>query len=145
MQAMTRGGLRSTSFKPGSSGNPSGRPKKPQTMEAKRLIADVKAAARELTRDAIDTLASVMKDPKAPPAARISAAVALLDRGHGRPVQAVDVKSEVAFDFSRLSVVELDEYERLLQKVLLPGPQNLDAETIMLDGKAPRAAQLEAG
>lgn len=36
-------------------------------------------------------LVAVMSDPKAPPAARVSAAVAILDRGHGRPGQAVDL------------------------------------------------------
>jgi hypothetical protein len=131
---MPRGGLRKTSFKPGESGNPGGRPKKPQTIEAKRIIADVKAAARALTQDAIDTLAAVMKDPKAPPAARISAAVALLDRGHGRPTQAVDVSGEVAFDFSRLSDDELDEYERLLELVALPGPVRGDAAALGQEG-----------
>ena len=81
---MPRGGIRSTSFKPGVSGNPGGRPKKPQTIEVRRIILGVKEAARELTLDAIDTLAAIMKDSKAPAAARISAAVALLDRGHGQ-------------------------------------------------------------
>jgi hypothetical protein len=58
------------------------------------MFADVKAAARELTEDAIDTLATVMKNPKAPAAARISAAQAILDRGYGKPPQAIDVNAE---------------------------------------------------
>ena len=62
-------------------------------------------AARELTLDALDTLATIMKDPKAPAAARISAAVALLDRGHGKPYQAVDVKDGI--DLGLLSDEEL--------------------------------------
>jgi hypothetical protein len=45
----------------------------------RRIILGVRDAARDLTLDAIDTLAAIMKDPKAPAAARISAAVALLD------------------------------------------------------------------
>jgi hypothetical protein len=124
---MSRGGRRSTSFKPGSSGNPGGRPKKPQTIEARRIVADVKALARECAPEAIWTLKTIMLDVKAPPAARIGAATAILDRGFGKPTQAVDV--EVALDFSRFTNDELDEYERLLQKIaLLPGPDNLDAE-----------------
>jgi hypothetical protein len=115
-----RGGRRSTSFKSGVSGNPGGRPKKTATMEARKMAVEVKAAARELTQDAIDTLASVMKDLTAPPAARISAAVALLDRGHGRPTQAVNVSGAIAsFDFTRLSDEELEEYNRLLELVLI--------------------------
>lgn len=125
---MPRGGRRATSYKPGVSGNPGGRPKTPRAIEAKRIVADAKALARECAPEAISTLKAIMLDAKAPPAARISAAQALLDRGYGRPTQAVDVSGEVAFDFSRLSDNELDEYERLLQIVLLPGPGNLDAQ-----------------
>ena len=88
---MARGGFRSTSFKLGVSGNPSGRPKRPETIEARRIVADVKAAAQELTQEAIGTLKAVMKDPKAPPSARVSAATAILDRGHGKPHQAAEV------------------------------------------------------
>jgi hypothetical protein len=44
-------------------------------------VADVKAAARELTLDAIETLKSAMADQKAPWAAKIAAAIAVLDRG----------------------------------------------------------------
>jgi uncharacterized protein DUF5681 len=87
---MAKGGLRSTSFLPGVSGNPAGRPKRPDTIEARRVVADVKAAARDLTLDAMDTLKQVMKNPKAPPAARVGAATAILDRGWGKPTQPVD-------------------------------------------------------
>jgi Family of unknown function (DUF5681) len=87
---MPKGGRRSTSFKPGVSGNPDGRPKRPETIEARRVVADVKAAARELTLDAMDTLKLVMKDPKAPPAARVGAATAILDRGWGKPTQPIE-------------------------------------------------------
>jgi hypothetical protein len=78
---MPKGGLRSTSFKPGTSGNPGGRPKQSKTIEARKIVADVKAAARALTPEALSTLQTVMEDPKAPPAARVGAATAILDRG----------------------------------------------------------------
>ena len=71
----------STSFRPGQSGNPNGRPK---------VVADVQNAAREHSTEAIKTLAQIMCDPKAPAAARISAACALLDRGYGKPSQATE-------------------------------------------------------
>ena len=65
-------------FKKGQSGNPGGRPK---------VIAEVKELARAHTGEAIDTLVSIMANAKAAPAARVSAANALLDRGYGKPPQ----------------------------------------------------------
>jgi hypothetical protein len=53
----------------------------------------VKVAARELTPDAMDTLKQVMKDPKAPAAARVSAATAVLDRAFGRPPQTIHAEA----------------------------------------------------
>ncbi len=57
---MPRGGLRSTSFKPGVSSNPGGRPKNPLTIAARRIFADVKALARACAPEAISTLKTVM-------------------------------------------------------------------------------------
>jgi hypothetical protein len=88
-QAMPKGGLRSTSFRPGQPGNPHGRPRRPDTIEARRIVADVKSAARELTPVAMDTLEKAMTDQKAPWAAKITAAIAVLDRGWGKATQQV--------------------------------------------------------
>src|SRR5271163_4099948 len=90
---MPNGGRRSTSWNKGESGNITGLPKRPEAIEAieaKKIVADVKVAAREHTRDALDTLKAVMSDAKAPPAARVSAATAMLDRGWGRAKETVD-------------------------------------------------------
>ena len=65
-------------FKKGQSGNPGGRPK---------VVAEVKELARAHTGEAIKTLVSIMTNPKGAPAARVSAASALLDRGYGKPPQ----------------------------------------------------------
>jgi uncharacterized protein DUF5681 len=92
---MPKGGLRSTSFRPGVSGNPAGRPKRPETIEARSVVADVKSAARELTPVAMDTLEKAMMDPKAPWAAKITAAIAVLDRGWGKPQQTVSANVSV--------------------------------------------------
>jgi len=69
----------STSFQPGTSGNPGGRPKG---------LSEVIALAREHTDLAITTLVDIAKQTKAAPAARVAAASALLDRGWGKPAQA---------------------------------------------------------
>ena len=72
-------------FVPGQSGNPSGRPKRDENLAA---------LARTHSEDAIAVLVSIANDPKVNPSARISAANSLLDRGHGRPPQAVAVKTD---------------------------------------------------
>ena len=59
--------------------NPKGRP--PMVRTAR----EVKALAREHTHMAIQTLAKIAANPKAPPAARQAAASSLLDRGWGKP------------------------------------------------------------
>jgi hypothetical protein len=72
--------LRGRPFQRGLSGNPGGRPKRADTIEEHKFIADLKAAAREMTPEALSTLRTVMNDPKAPPAACVGAATAVLDR-----------------------------------------------------------------
>src|SRR5436309_8237921 len=67
-------------FRKGISGNPGGRPK---------VLGDVQELAREKSPEAIDTLSNIMRDDKAPPAARVAAANALLDRGYGKPTQPI--------------------------------------------------------
>jgi hypothetical protein len=90
---MPKGGRRSTSWKRGVSGNPSGRPKRLATLQAHKIIADVKAAARELTPQALGTLQEIMEDKSAPPAARVTAATEILSRGWGRPAQRLEAEA----------------------------------------------------
>jgi hypothetical protein len=75
-------GQRVMKFQKGQSGNPGGRPKK--LLPDGRSLVDV---AKEHTLDAIETLVRVCTDDKAPHAAQVAAASAILDRGWGRPTQ----------------------------------------------------------
>jgi len=72
-------------FKPGKSGNPKGRPK---------VNASLKEMAKKYTQEAVAVLVEVMQDKKAPPASRITAATAILDRGYGRPVPSAEQREE---------------------------------------------------
>jgi hypothetical protein len=118
---MPKGGRRSTSWNRGQSGNLGGRPKQPATVEARKIIADVKAAAREMTPEALSTLQTVMNDPNAPPAARVGAATAILDRGWGRPTQSIE--GQVGLTFERLILMATEREER---RTLPAGPRAED-------------------
>jgi hypothetical protein len=70
----------------GVSANPGGRPKE---------RPEVRMLARKRTEEAVETLAAICSDPEAPHAARVAAAVALLDRGWGKPTQPIDANVNV--------------------------------------------------
>jgi HEAT repeat protein len=63
-------------FEPGKSGNPSGRPKE---------NGYVRELARAHTERAIQALVDALDDERT----RVAAATALLDRGYGKPAQAI--------------------------------------------------------
>ena len=55
-----------------------------------KTITEIRSLARSHTRTAINALVGVMKSKDATHAARVSAATAILDRGWGKPVQALE-------------------------------------------------------
>jgi hypothetical protein len=67
-------------FQPGRSANPRGRPK------SDFAIADL---CRKRTQTALSTLAAIMENEDAPAATRVSSAAHILDRGWGKPPQAM--------------------------------------------------------
>ena len=70
-------------FKPGQSGNPNGQPLK---------YPDVAALAKVHTVEAIQAIVDLMRSVA--PIIRLKAACAVLDRGWGKPRQAVEVSGE---------------------------------------------------
>lgn len=76
-------------FAPGQSGNPGGRPK---------ALRSVEEEARKHTALAMQTLASIANDIKAPPAARVTAASVLLDRGWGKARQHMELAPSDEFE-----------------------------------------------
>lgn len=90
-----RVGNNGNGFKPGQSGNPSGRPKKTQEQK------DALEAIRDLAPNAPAVLLDIMSNPAAPPAARLKAVEMILDRTYGKPDMAVkleDPRSDVLAD-----------------------------------------------
>lgn len=83
---------------PGKGGNPSGRPKIPR---------EVTEAARARTMQAIETLSEVCENKKAPPSARVQAAIALLDRAWGKPTQPIDANVNILDQLSEIGASAL--------------------------------------
>lgn len=87
-------------FQKGKSGNPGGRPKAAQSA---------RDAARQHMDLAITTLVRACRKGS------VTAAVALLDRGFGRPIQPVDVRHLITKRLETLSADELAAIEEHLE------------------------------
>lgn len=72
-------------FKPGSSGNPGGRPK--HTPEQR----DALEAVKSLAPDAVEAMARLLKAGDTPPALQVRIAEIVLDRAYGKPKQNTDL------------------------------------------------------
>ncbi len=100
--------------------NPKGRPP---------IIRDLKEAAKAHTRQALNTLVSVMNDPEAAQASRITAAVALLDRGWGRPQQNIEARVENV-DIAKSAAQVLMDLSRRARESKLQDLKNKEAAII---------------
>ena len=72
-------------FTKGTSGNPSGRPKRSETEKA------VLSAIYSLSDDAVNVVSDIMKDEKVSPVIRLKAAEMVIDRICGKPMSANDI------------------------------------------------------
>ena len=55
-----------------------------------KALTEIRSLARSHTRTALNILVQVMRNKDATPAARVSAANAILDRGWGKAIQAIE-------------------------------------------------------
>ena len=87
----------------------------------------VRDLARGKTEKAINTLVSVMDSKESPPNARVAAAVALLDRGWGRPPSMLELSApekenqSYSWDLTKLTDKELDQLDHLAEKATVNG------------------------
>jgi cellobiose-specific phosphotransferase system component IIA len=84
--------------------------------------------AREHTEQAIDVLAEVMADPFAENRERINAANSLLDRGHGKPNQAIIAVPASRQQAALLAAMSDDELMAAITQARLPRLGPIDAE-----------------
>jgi hypothetical protein len=70
---------------------------------------EIKSLARAFTEKAVNVLAGIMQQEESPPAARVAAATALLDRGWGKPTQPVSGDDDAPpVRVTRIELVPLD-------------------------------------
>jgi hypothetical protein len=80
-----------------------------------KAVTEIRSLARSHTRTALNVLVAVMRNTKATPPARVAAANAILDRGWGKPTQAL------ANDENALELIH--RIERVIVQ-----PDHVDAE-----------------
>jgi hypothetical protein len=82
----------------------------------------VREIAQQHTVAAVETLVEIMRDEEAPPAARATAAVAILDRAWGRPTQMIvsaHLGARGARDFTEAELLAIIDQA---QQPALPAP-----------------------
>ena len=76
-----------------------------------KTTADIRSLARNHTSKALSTLASIMNQRKANPAARVAAAQALLDRGWGKPNLVIEANVNTNYVVSAEPITDVAEWE----------------------------------
>lgn len=88
------------------------------TKEHKATLGEL---ARIYTDDAMQALADVARRGESE-SARVAASVALLDRGFGKPVQAVQHSGSVGtYDLTKVTDADLDKLESILGPLAIAG------------------------
>lgn len=112
---------RARGFQKGQVSNPKGR---------EPIVREVQALAKQQTELAVTTLVEIMTSEKTNGSARVQAAVALLDRGWGRPKQSVDIK--VDHDASGLAAA-LDALRERESKAIADQRPVIDVEAEIVE------------
>jgi hypothetical protein len=119
MDPRARNGI-ATRFKPGQSGNPSG--PKPGYKQPSQIQYYALARCRE----AIDVVARVMREPKDGDNVRLRACEMILDRGLGRPNQAVALDVALKKPLENMSLDELQEFRERYAALVTASPKLIE-------------------
>lgn len=90
-------------FKPGSSGNPGGRPKrKPEEQDALSAI-------NRLSLEAVQVMQMLLREKKTPAAVKVKIAETILDRTFGKPHVSADIARHGSGEDFEIVITGLDE------------------------------------
>jgi hypothetical protein len=94
------------------------------------ILRSVDSLAREYTEEAIDTTLEVMRDQGVDPGTRLKAAQTILDRGHGKPLNAVIALPVNRQHAAALAAMTDEELETIIQSTPLPRLQPARAPVV---------------
>jgi len=99
-----------TSFKPGQSGNPNGRPKEPK---------EFKELAKAKSLDALNVVINIMNNDEAKHSDRIKAAEMIIDRAYGKAIQATEISGPEGAPIETHSLTALTDSELITLEQIL--------------------------
>jgi hypothetical protein len=106
-------------------------------MPRRAAAAQIQLYALAKCREAIDVVARIMKEPKDGDSVRLRAAELILDRGVGRPNQAVSLDLSLTKSLENMSIEELQEFRTKYAALLTASPKLIEhvieAEQATLD------------